>query len=79
MDADFADGVCVDALGNLYVAAETGLQIFNVKGERLINPAIPEKLTNCTFGGTDMNILVITAQKSLHSIRTKMRGVRFQQ
>lgn len=73
------DGMTIDQLGNLYVTTQVGLQIFNSGGERLYILKIPEKPTNCTFGGQNNDILFITAQKSLYQIRTKMKGTQFQQ
>ncbi|GIX03878.1 MAG: hypothetical protein KatS3mg113_0884 [Planctomycetaceae bacterium] len=83
------DGMCVDQLGHLYVAAgilrprgahETkdipaGIYIINPTGELLGRIPVPEDvITNCTFGGEDLRTLYITAGKSLFAVRTRHAG-----
>ena len=36
---------------------------------------IPEKVSNCCFGGTDKKTLYITASSRLYSIRLKVNGI----
>jgi gluconolactonase len=83
------DGMAVDSLGNLYVAAgisvargphETtaivpGIYIISPSGELLDRILIPEDvLTNVTFGGDDLRTIYITAGKTLFTTRVETPG-----
>jgi gluconolactonase len=83
------DGMCVDAEGNLYVAAglhktrdtsETldtrpGIHVVSPQGVLLGFRETPEDtLTNCTFGGEDLRTLYVTCGTRLLSIPTEIPG-----
>ena len=83
------DGLCVDADGNLYVAAglhktrgthetldtKPGIHVISPGGKLLAYLATPtDTLTNCTFGGDDRRTLFITCGDFLLSVRTKHAG-----
>ncbi|MFP6886681.1 MAG: SMP-30/gluconolactonase/LRE family protein, partial [Opitutales bacterium] len=83
------DGMCIDAEGNLYVAAglhktrktsETldtrpGIHVISPTGELLAFRETPEDtITNCTFGGKDLRTLYVTCGPFLLGIRTKVPG-----
>lgn len=83
------DGMCIDAEGNLYVAAglharrgssETldtppGVHVISPGGELLNYLETPEDtITNCTFGGDDLRTLYITAGRQLLSARSRIPG-----
>ncbi|NND30970.1 MAG: SMP-30/gluconolactonase/LRE family protein [Saprospiraceae bacterium] len=83
------DGMCIDAKGNLYVAAglhktrntsetldtKPGIHVISPKGELLAFRETPEDtITNCTFGGKDLKTLYITCGSLLLSIRTRIPG-----
>lgn len=83
------DGMCVDSLGNLYVAAglhktrntsETldtrpGIHVISPKGDLLAYRETPEDtITNCTFGGEDLKTLYVACGTKLLSLRTKIAG-----
>lgn len=83
------DGMCIDADGNLYVAAglhqtrgtsETldtrpGIHVISPEGELLAFRETPEDtVTNCTFGGDDLRTLYITGGSFLLSMRTEIPG-----
>ncbi len=83
------DGMCIDAEGNLYVAAglhktrrtsETldtrpGIHVISPAGKLVAFRETPtDTITNCTFGGADLRTLYITSGKHLHSIRTTVPG-----
>ena len=83
------DGMCIDAEGNLYVAAglhatrdtsETldtrpGIHVISPGGELLAFQETPvDTITNCTFGGDDLRTLYITCGKYLVSMRTRIPG-----
>jgi len=84
------DGMKLDALGRLYVAAglnkqnppaETqdrptaGIYVFSPEGQLLTFVPIPrDEVTNCAFGDDDLRTLYITAGGSLWSLRTTTPG-----
>lgn len=83
------DGMCIDAEGNLYVAAglhtlrrssETldtrpGIHVISPSGELLAFRQTPEDtVTNCTFGGRDLKTLYVTAGSYLLGARTRIPG-----
>lgn len=83
------DGMCIDAEGNLYVAAglhqtrktsETldtrpGIHVISPQGKLVAWRETPEDtVTNCTFGGEDLRTLYVTCGTVLLSIETKTPG-----
>jgi gluconolactonase len=83
------DGMCLDSLGNLYIAAglnmplppaeggpaKGGIYVISSAGKQIDFIAIPEDaVTNCTVGDPDLKTLYITAGKSLFRIRLSVRG-----
>lgn len=83
------DGMCIDAEGNLYVAAglhkprntsETlatrpGIHVVSPSGQLLAFRETPEDtITNCAFGGDDLRTLYVTCNRFLLSIPTKIPG-----
>ena len=83
------DGMCIDAEGNLYVAAglhrrrgssETldtrpGIHVISPTGQLVAFAETPEDtITNCTFGGPDLQTLYITCGKLLLRLRTRIPG-----
>ncbi|MCA9142024.1 MAG: SMP-30/gluconolactonase/LRE family protein [Planctomycetaceae bacterium] len=85
------DGMCIDADGNLYVAAglhrtrntsetldtKPGIHVVSPEGKLLAYRETPEDtITNCTFGGDDMKTLYVTCGSLLLSIPTQIAGKR---
>lgn len=83
------DGMCIDAEGNLYVAAglhkergtsetldtQPGIHVISPEGKLLAYAKTPEgTVTNCTFGGKDLKTLYVTDGTHLLSIQTKIPG-----
>jgi gluconolactonase len=83
------DGMCIDAQGNLYVAAglhqrrgtsETlatrpGIHVVSPAGKLLAFRETPEDtVTNCTFGGDDLRTLYVTCGSLLLAIRSQIPG-----
>ncbi|MEO8493669.1 MAG: SMP-30/gluconolactonase/LRE family protein [Planctomycetota bacterium] len=83
------DGMCIDAEGNLYVAAglhktrktsetldtKPGIHVISPEGKLLAYRETPEDtVTNCTFGGADGKTLYVTCGSLLLSIPTKIPG-----
>ena len=72
------DGMVLDVLGNVYVTAgdgaSGGVYVFAPSGEHLDFIHTPEAPTNCTFGGTDLKTLYITAMTSVYAIECSEAG-----
>lgn len=62
------DGFCVDEAGNIFCSCEIGILIFSPQGTLLETIPVPERVSNCTFGGPDGNTLFITATTSLYRV-----------
>ncbi|GGZ81159.1 hypothetical protein GCM10007028_18240 [Algibacter mikhailovii] len=63
-----ADGMAIDTNGNLYVTAKKSLQIFDASGTKINSIAFDENITNCTFGGSDLSTLFVTAPNDFYKI-----------
>ncbi|HCK09478.1 MAG: gluconolactonase [Gemmatimonadetes bacterium] len=67
------DGMVLDRAGNVYLTAgdgeSGGVYVFSDTGEHLKFIQMPETPTNCTFGGTDLKTLCVTAMTSVYSIK----------
>jgi len=70
------DGIKVDQRGNLYGSGPGGLWIIAPEGKHLGTVKIPEKVSNCNWGGADGRDLYITASSSVYRIRLAIQGVR---
>jgi gluconolactonase len=70
------DGMTVDIRGNVFVATGAGIEVFDRLGTPLGTIPVPERATNCAFGGEDMQWLYVTAGTSVYRCRTSVRGVR---
>jgi len=83
------DGMCIDAAGNLYVAAglhktrrtsetldtKPGIHVISPQGKLIAFRETPEDtITNCTFGGKDLRTLYVTCGSLLLSIQTTIPG-----
>lgn len=83
------DGMCIDAEGNLHVAAglhklrgtsETldtrpGIHVISPQGKLLAFRETPvDTITNCTFGGPDLRTLYVTCGPHLLAIRSSIPG-----
>jgi len=67
------DGMAVDEHGNIYVAANQ-LPVYSPRGELLHTIKLPEKPSNCAFGGADLGTLFITARTSVYAVRLNVKG-----
>jgi gluconolactonase len=85
-----ADGMSIDAEGNLYAAAglnrlrgssetldtKAGVHVISPAGKLIHFIPIPEDtVTNTAFGGHDMKTLYVTAGKTLYRVRTATAGL----
>jgi sugar lactone lactonase YvrE len=66
-----ANGLAVDAQGNLYVAhpARKAVQVLNSEGARLGLIPLPEAPLFCSVGGVDQKTLYITTATEVHSVK----------
>lgn len=71
---NYADGMAVDIHGNIYVATNTGIQIFSPQGVAITTISVPETPSNCDFGGNDFKTLYITTRTNLYSIDLNYPG-----
>jgi gluconolactonase len=70
-----ADGMKVDASGNLFVCTYAGVQIFNPDGKFVGIINTPTYPVNCAFGGPDKSTLYITSYNKVYSIKTNVKGL----
>jgi gluconolactonase len=71
------DGCAVDSRGNLYIAAATGVQVFDPQGKLLGTIKVPKGPSNCEFGGKDLKTLYVTARTSVYALPMEVAGHRF--
>lgn len=69
-----ADGIAVDAAGNVYAASEAGVEIFAPDGAAFGVLTLPDKPTNLAFGGIDGRTLLITGIEGLYRTRSEIPG-----
>jgi sugar lactone lactonase YvrE len=70
------DGMKLDSLGNLYVAANSpeGIWVFSPDGDFLGTIGLDETPANLAWGGDDWQTLFVTASKSVYRIPMKVSG-----
>jgi gluconolactonase len=68
------DGVRVDTVGNVYIAARGGVWVFDPAGEKLGVIPFPQNPANLCFGGADMKTMYVTAQSGLYRLAVKVAG-----
>jgi len=74
IDKGGPDGIRVDADGRVWSSAGDGVHIFDPMGKLIGKILVPESPANLCFGGEDGKTLLITARKSLYSIKTNVTG-----
>ena len=72
--ASGADGLTIDAAGRLYVAANTGVQVYSPEGRYLGSIPVPRKPSNLAFAGPDKRTLYVLAGDSLYKIQMLAEG-----
>ena len=75
-DPGSADGMAVDAKGNIWATAPGGVLILSPQGQPLGRIMTGRPTANCTFG-EDGKTLFLTANKLLCRITTKVKGLGF--
>lgn len=74
VDPGLPDGFRIDSHGNLFTSSSDSIQVYAPDGTRLGKIGVPEKVSNCCWGGPDRNVLFITASTSLYSIQLSTTG-----
>lgn len=71
------DGLTIDTDGNLYIASQFGLEVFDKDGKALGIIEFPQQPSNATFGGPDGKTLFVTARTGLYRVRMEAAGHQF--
>ena len=72
-----ADGMTIDVHGNIYVASNMGLQIFDPNGDYIGTIHFPIRPVSAVFGGEDMQTIYCTCATRIYSIRTNVKGLMY--
>lgn len=72
--AQGGDGMTLDELGNVYLAYQYDVLVYDPKGETVERLRPPEPPANVAFGGAEGSTLFITAQSSVYSLAMAVRG-----
>ena len=73
IEPGFPDGIKVDVEGRVYSSSFDGVQVFSPEGYRLGTIRLPGAV-NFTFGGTDRNVLFITADTAVWAAVLNVQG-----
>lgn len=71
------DGFRIDAQGHIFCSCEDGIVVLDAEGTLLGKIFVPERVSNCTFGGAAQDELFITATTSLYRIRLATCGCQY--
>ncbi len=71
------DGFRVDQSGRIFCSCEDGILVLAADGQRLGKIPVPERVSNCTFGGPGEDELFITASTSLYHIHLVTQGCQY--
>jgi gluconolactonase len=74
VEASHPDGIAVDDDGNLYVAALTGVIVFQPDGSSWGTVTVPHQPANVAFGGAARKTLFITALDTLYQLEVGIPG-----
>jgi gluconolactonase len=73
---DTPDGLCVDVLGNIFLATwDQSLQVMDKDGTSFGRIPLARDATNCAFGGADGRTLYITAQDQVYAVGMRHPGL----
>ncbi|WP_083608104.1 SMP-30/gluconolactonase/LRE family protein [Teredinibacter haidensis] len=75
IDSAMPDGMAEDVDGNVYVATNNGVQVFDREGRYLGRFALDQRPTNLAFFGKALNQLFITSMNNVYSVRLNTVGV----
>lgn len=68
-----ADGLTIDALGNVYLAS-VDILVYSSSGILIKTVSVPGTLTNLCFGGPSNNTLFITTHDALYNLEMNVQG-----
>ncbi len=71
------DGMTMDENGNLYVSGRGGVWAVSPEGKELGFMAVPEFVSNVTFGGEDGKTLFMTCSNKVYALKMTVRGILF--
>ena len=69
-----SDGFRIDEHGNLWTSSDDSIQEYAPDGVRLGRILVPERVSNCAFGGAYGRTLFVTASTSLYAIELAVRS-----
>jgi gluconolactonase len=68
------DGMELDTLGNLFIAAEDGVRVYAPDGKLWGTIEVPMQPSNVAFGGSDYRTLYITARQAVYRVQLANPG-----
>jgi gluconolactonase len=71
------DGMKIDEFGNIVCAAQKGLHWLSPDGDYLGMIIHPEHILNLSWGGEDFRTLYLTSSYGVYTLRTRVRGCRY--
>lgn len=77
IDPGIADGIRIDADGNLWSSAADGVHCIAPDGHLMGKILVPELVSNICFGGRAKHQLYITATTSLYCITLNRQGIQY--
>jgi gluconolactonase len=72
-----ADGMTIDTDGNIYVATNMGIQIFDPNGAFIGIVHLPVKPISIVFGGDDLSTIYCTCPTRLYAVKTNKTGLTY--
>lgn len=69
-----SDGMTLDNKGNLYITGQ-GVTVFNPEGKKIEHISLPGWTANVCFGGKNRDVLFITSNTSVYTLKMKVRGI----
>jgi gluconolactonase len=69
-----ADGMKVDAKGNVWVTGPGGVWVYNPQGKLLGRIQLPQPVTNVAFGGADLQTLYFTMGPTVFQMPVGVKG-----
>jgi gluconolactonase len=73
------DGIKVDVKGNIYGSGPGGVWVISPGGQHIATIHVPERVSNCGWGGADNRTLYITASSSVYRIHLGIPGFKVAQ
>jgi gluconolactonase len=74
IDDGLPDGFRLDVHGNVFTSCTGGIRVYAPDGTLLGLIPVPERTSNCCWGGPASDRLYITASTSLYTVTTRTTG-----